>query len=170
MHPDKIFLTVNGRTRSLSWLIENAANATDVWVENNPGLTALPELPNANYVRVINNPGLTALPELPNANYVWVENNPGLTALPELPNANYVWVENNPGLTALPWLAPGGKDSRGYEANGIKIRGEWRIIGGCRNFTIDQARKHWRNNPEALAIVEKIVSGISECEAKENAA
>ncbi|MBX3511949.1 MAG: hypothetical protein KF750_00015 [Xanthobacteraceae bacterium] len=130
MHPDKIFLTVNGRKRSLSWLIENAANATDV--------------------RVINNSALTALPDLP--------------------NATDVWVENNSALTALPWLVVGEKHSRGYHFNGIKIRGEWRIIAGCRNFSVTSAKKHWRHNHEALSIVEKIAAEISKRETDEIAA
>lgn len=119
MHPDKIFLSVNGQRRSLTWLIENAAAATDVWVINNPGLTALPELP----------------------------------------NATYVWVENNPGLTA-------GKDSRGYEFHGVNICGQWRVVAGCRNFSLDEARKHWgpggySDRADCLALVEKIAAAVS---------
>ena len=57
--------------------------ATDVCVDNCPGLTALPELPAATVVRVYNCPGLTALPELPAATVVWVDNCPGLTPPPK---------------------------------------------------------------------------------------
>ena len=97
MSPDKIFLTVNGRRTSLAELIKRPEAATDVWVENCPGLT------------------------------------------------------------------PGGKDSRGYQFIGVKIRGQWRIIAGCRNFSLADARSHWgrdglRGRPDCLALVELIAA------------
>ena len=41
---DQIFVTVNGARRSLAWLAENASAARVVWVENCPGLAAMPDL------------------------------------------------------------------------------------------------------------------------------
>ena len=117
MNPTKIFVTVDGLKRSLAWLIDNASAAT--------------------YVRVINNPGLTALPDLPAATYVWVENNPGLLIM-------------NAGI-----------DHRGFQFVAVFIRKEWRIIAGCRNYSLEYARHHWRNNPEAIALVEKLADAIA---------
>ena len=118
MSPDKIFLTVNGRRMSLADLIKKPEAATDVWVENCPGLTALPDLEAATVVRVVNCPGLT-----------------------------------------------GGKDSRGYQFCGVKIRGQWRVIAGCRNFSIADARKHWgpggrSDRPDCLVLVEQIAAFV----------
>jgi hypothetical protein len=140
---NRIFLTVNGKRTSLARLIANPAAATDVRVENCPGLTALPELPAATYVRV--------------------ENCPGLTALPELPAATYVWVENCPGLIVF----NAGQDSRGYQFVAVRIRSKWRIIAGCRNFSVAAARKHWgrggpSNRPDCLALVKKLAAEIGE--------
>jgi hypothetical protein len=53
--------------------------------------------------------------------------------------ATNIWAENNPGLTAL----GAGKDSRGYLFSAVKICGAWRIVAGCRNFSVADARKHW---------------------------
>ena len=52
--------------------------ATVVWLENLPGVTALPELPAATFVRLENLPGVTALPELPAATFVRLYNLPGV--------------------------------------------------------------------------------------------
>ena len=62
---------------------EKFKTATDVLLDNLPGVTALPELPAATYVRLYNLPGVTALPEMPAATYVLLDNLPGVTALPE---------------------------------------------------------------------------------------
>jgi hypothetical protein len=117
-------------------------------------------LPAATVVRVDNCAGLTALPELPAATVVWVDNCAGLTALPELPAATVVRVDNCAGLTA-------GKDSRGYQFFGLKIRGQWRVIAGCRNLSINDALEHWgpggsSDRPECLAFVKKIAAAASE--------
>jgi hypothetical protein len=98
---------------------------------------------------------------------VRVYNCPGLTALPELPAATYVRVYNCPGLTAL----YAGKDRRNYQFYAVKIRGAWRVLAGCRNFEIDQARAHWgpggrSENQECLALVEKLIQGIAATEAR----
>ena len=116
MNPKNIFLTVNGRRTSLATVIADPNAATDVRVDNCPGLTALPELP----------------------------------------AATDVWVKNCPGLTAL----NAGEDSRGYQFVAISMRGEWRIIAGCRNYSLAEAREHWRSNPECAALVERLAAEL----------
>ena len=44
-----------------------------------------------------------------------------------------------------------GYDPRGYRFVGIAHNDGWRVLAGCRWFTLDQAREHWANNPDALA-------------------
>jgi hypothetical protein len=97
--PHTIVLTVNGRRRSLAWLIANPAAATSVWVENCPGLAAMPDLPAATHVWVENCPGLAAMPDLPAATHVWVVNCPGLAAMPrsKMPAVKDLRVYNCPG-------------------------------------------------------------------------
>lgn len=95
----------------------------------------------------------------PAATDVRVDNCPGLTVLPDLPAATVVWVDNCPGLTA-------GKDSRGYAFLAARIRNQWRILAGCRNFSIDEARKHWgpggrSDRPDCLALVQVLASAIT---------
>ena len=105
MHQDKIFVTVNSKLMSLATFMKmDRFAATDVWVDNCPGLAALPDLPAATFVRVDNCPGLAVLPDLPAAKVVWINNCPGLAALPDLPAATNVRVNNCPGLAALPNL------------------------------------------------------------------
>jgi len=132
--------------------------ATEVWLCNLPGVTVLPELPAATEVGLYNLPGVTVLPELPAATEVGLYNLPGVTVLPELPAATEVGLYNLPGISA-------GKDSRGYWFVPAKIKGEWRIIAGCRNLSIDAARKHWgpggvSDRPDCLKLVERCVAMI----------
>ena len=92
---------------------------------------------------------------------VRVYNCPGLTALPELPAASEVWVENCPGL----FIFTAGKDSRGYQFPVIRLRSQWRIVAGCRNFTVKDARRHWgpggpSNRADCAALVEKLAADI----------
>ena len=91
------------------------------------------------------------------ATYVRVDNCPGLTALPELPAATDVRVYNCPGLTAL----NAGSDHRGYQFVAVQIREQWRIIAGCRNYSLEDARAHWRTNAECAALVEKLAAEIA---------
>ncbi|MDE2021202.1 MAG: hypothetical protein KGJ13_12775, partial [Patescibacteria group bacterium] len=56
-----------------------------------------------------------------------------------------------------------GIDSRGYVFEGVKVRGQWRVMAGCRNQSIPNARKHWgagghSDRPDCLAFVEKIAT------------
>jgi hypothetical protein len=79
----------------------------------------------------------------------------GLTSL-DLPAAITVDAR---GCTGASDVICAGADSRGYDFVGIKLRGAWGIFAGCRhNFDFDKSRLHWRNNPECLALVEKIVA------------
>ncbi len=161
-----MLIEMNGCRTTLEKLVENAANATDVWVEDCLGLTALPALPKATSVRVWNCPGLTALPDLPKATDVWVEDCLGLTALPALPNTTFVQVMNCPGLTAL---ITAGADARGYVFTALKMRGEWRVLAGCRNFSLRRARAHWgsggdSDRPDCLALVEVLAAEIAKRE------
>ena len=64
-----------------------------------------------------------------------------------------------------PWLIDGGKDSRGYYFTGMLVADEWRIHAGCRDFSLEKARRHWgargaSNRPDCLALVEKIAAEI----------
>ena len=91
------------------------------------------------------------------ATVVRVDNCPGLAVLPELPAATVVRVDNCPGLAA--------KDSRGYSFAIAKIRGQWRIIAGCQNFSFEDARRHWgrdgaSDRPDCLALVEKLITSV----------
>ena len=175
MNSDEIFIFVDGRQISLAALLaEKRHNAKTVYAGGCTGLTALPDLPNAEIVDVRGCTGLTALPDLPNAEYVCVPGCTGLTALPDLPNAEYVYASGCTGLTALPDLPNAeiefgggyffaGVDSRGYPFEGVTIRNEWRVVAGCRNYNIAEAREHWgpggpSDRPDCLAMVEAIAA------------
>ena len=45
-------------------------------------------------------------------------------------------------------LIDAGQDSRGYRFIGVPTNG-LHIMAGCRWFTLDEAREHWQDNPEA---------------------
>lgn len=52
----------------------------------------------------------------------------------------------------------GGVDVRGYHFRAvIKLNGI-EITAGCRCFTLDQARTHWKDNADALARVELLTT------------
>ena len=59
MDKTKIFVMVNGETRSLQWLCDNSEKATRVRFSNLPGVTELPPLPAATRVWFSNLPGVT---------------------------------------------------------------------------------------------------------------
>ena len=53
----------------------------------------------------------------------------------------------------------------------IKLIGQWRIMAGCRNFNIEEARKHWgpgslRAHVAIAAQVEAIATEIARREAE----
>ena len=63
------------------------------------------------------------------------------------------------------WIISAGADSRGYWFSAVKQNGAWRIRAGCRDFSVAAALAHWgsggqSDNPECLALVEKIVAEI----------
>ena len=73
-----------------------------------------------------------------------------------------MWVMNCPGVAA-------GKDSRGYWFQPIRVHGQWRITAGCRNFSVEDARRHWgpdgvSDRSDCLALVEKCVEIIEKSE------
>jgi hypothetical protein len=51
-----------------------------------------------------------------------------------------------------------GKDRRGYEFFGVRLANGWRVISGCRNFSPAEAREHWANNRECLALAERVIA------------
>ena len=71
------------------------AKAKDVWLENLPQVSVLPEMPRAKYVLLLNLSQVSVLPEMPKANSVWLENLPQVSVLPDLSKANRVWLDNN---------------------------------------------------------------------------
>ena len=95
----------------------------------------------------------------------------GCTALTsvDLPAAEYVDASGCTALTSGQVIDVG-MNARGYDMSAIKLRGVWRIIAGCRNFNVEDARKHWgassdRAHPEILAQVETIAAEIARREA-----
>ena len=48
----------------------------------------------------------------------------------------------------------GGLDHRGYHFRAVSTETGPRITAGCRDFTVEEARSHWADNPDALARVE----------------
>ena len=46
-----------------------------------------------------------------------------------------------------------GTDQRGYRFVGVAQTYGWRVLAGCRWFTVAEAKKHWRTNKDALARV-----------------
>jgi len=150
---------IDGRRVSLATLAKKAHSVTYVYVENCPGLTALPDMPAATSVYVENCPGLTALPDMPAATYVSVRNCPGLTALPDMPAATSVYVYNCPGLRDVAHV---GKSDDGYLFTGLKLRGEWFVQAGCKMMPIAAAREYCARRPDRLALVEKIAAFAAE--------
>ena len=56
------------------------------------------------------------------------------------------------------WYIHLGTDSRKYDFYQYRENNSkcWRIKAGCRDFTIIQAKKHWKNNLEVLEILKNI--------------
>ena len=46
-----------------------------------------------------------------------------------------------------------GTDRHGYRFVGVAQTYGWRVLAGCRWFTVAEAKKHWRTNKDALARV-----------------
>jgi hypothetical protein len=126
------------------------------------GCTALTsvDLPAAKTVYASGCTALTSV-DLPAAKTVYARGCTALTSV-DLPAAEYVYAS---GCTALTSVIDAGQNARGYDTSAIKLRGEWRIVAGCRNFNIDEARKHWgrgstRAHPTIAAQVEEIAAEI----------
>ena len=161
MSPDQIFIHVNDCRVSLAALLKmKRDDVRTVYASGCTGLTALPDLPNAKTVDASGCTGLTALPDLPNAEYVYASGCTGLTALPDLPNVKLI----TSGPAEQYFFA--GVDSRGYTFEAITVSGQWRVIAGCRNLSLIDAKKHWRkggpsDRPDCLALVEKIAERVA---------
>ena len=118
-------------------------------------------------LRVYNCPGLTSLPDLPAATELVVNSCPGLTSLPDLPAATELVVDSCAGLTIM----NAGKDKRGFQFVAAHLRGAWRIIAGCRNYSPAEALEHWgpggpSNRPDCLAKVNALIGMIADAEEK----
>ena len=55
-------------------------------------------------------------------------------------------------------LIDGGGDPRGFRFVGQGTADGRRVLAGCRDYTLAEAREHWANNPDALARVEIIAA------------
>ena len=55
-------------------------------------------------------------------------------------------------------LIDGGDDPRGYRFVGLDTADGRRVLAGCRDYSLAEAREHWANNPDALACVEVIAA------------
>ncbi len=129
------------------------------------GCTALTEL-KADAAEYVYARGCKALTELKAdaAEYVYAR---GCTALTELKAdaAKTVYASGCTALTELPFV-DAGTNERGYEMFAVVLRGEWRIIAGCRNFNLQQARAHWgtskRRHPEILARLETMAEAMAQ--------
>ena len=100
----------------------------------------------------------------------------GCTALTglDLPAAEYVYARGCTALTGYDYISAG-ENERGYDMFALRIFGSWRIIAGCRYFTIEQARRHWspgssRSHSGILARVEKIATQAAERDASRDQA
>jgi len=106
-------------------------------------------------IRHVDASGCTALTELKADAAKYVDAS-GCTALTELKTRPDAKIKNEPYIF-------GGIDSRGYLFEAVLVRDQWRVIAGCRNYSIADARKHWgpggeSDRPDCLAFVEKIAA------------
>ena len=129
--------------------------ATWVYAGGCTGLTTL-DLPAATTVDAGGCTGLTTL-DLPAATTVDAGGCTGLTTL-DLPAATWVYAGGCTGLTNAVFA---GSDIRGYGFIGLRLRGEWRVLAGCRNFSPEEAMRHWKQNPECLALAESVHRRLS---------
>ena len=139
MSPENVFIYVNGKLVSIAAFAVMAQ--ADIRAVDANGCTALTEL-RADAATIVYASGCTALTEL------------------KADAAEYVDASGCTALTGYE-IFDAGTDARGYAFSAIKLRGEWRIIAGCRNFNLKQARHHWGLNgdnyrPDCLVLVEKL--------------
>jgi hypothetical protein len=174
MHPDKIFLIVNGRRMSLTAML--AMEKSQITTLDASGCTALTAI-DAPEATTLDARGCTALTAIdaPKADYLDARGCTALTAI-DAPEATTLYASGCTALTAID--APkakiersggyiyAGNDSRGYIFEGIAIADQWRVIAGCRDFSIADALAHWGPNgasdrPDCLALV-KIIARHAE--------
>jgi hypothetical protein len=67
------------------------------------------------------------------------------------------------GCTGLTNIYRAGLDSRGYEFFGARLSNGPRVLAGCRNYSVGEARAHWgpgrvSNRGDCLALVERIAA------------
>ena len=179
--PTKIFIYVNDKKTSLAAYL--AMDPKTVKTVDAIGCTALTEL-RADAAKTVYAIGCTALTELraDAAEAVYAN---GCTALTEL-RADAAKTVYASGCTALTELRAdaaktvyasgctalrshkiihGGTDKRGYGFSAINLRGAWRIVAGCRNFTPEQAIAHWSSpgkSAECLALAKELIAKIDE--------
>jgi hypothetical protein len=89
----------------------------------------------------------------------------GLTALP--PDLYVGDLLDLYGCTGLTNIIRAGRDSRRHEFYGVRLANGWRVIAGCRNLSIQDARAHWgaggkSDRPDCLALVEKIAAQLED--------
>ena len=156
MSPEKIFILVDDKRVSLTAFM--AMDKSKIKSIDARGCTALTEL-KADAADYVDARGCTALTELKAdaADYVDAS---GCTALTELKAPKATKIERSTGYVFA------GVDSRGYLFEGVTIRGQWRVIAGCRNYSIVDARQHWgpggpSDRPDCLALVEVIATGAA---------
>src|SRR5947199_2100342 len=130
---DKIFIYINEKRTSLADFM--AMEKSKIVSIHANGCTALTEL-KADAAEYVDARGCTALTEL-KADAAKINR-----------SADYIFA---------------GVDSRGYTFEGITVRGQWRVIAGCQNKSIAEARAHWgpggnSDRPDCLALVEKIAA------------
>ena len=152
MGPDQIFIVVNYRRVSLAAFA--AMDKSTIKTVDARGCTALTEL-KADAAKYVDARGCTALTELKADTAEYVDAR-GCTALAELKAARAIRIERGECNYCF-----AGVDARGYVFQGMAIDGQWRVIAGCRNLSISDARKHWgpggrSDRPDCLALVEKI--------------
>ena len=160
MNADKIFLIVNDERMSLSALLAmKREDVKTLYARGCAALTSLPEMPNVEYLYASGCAALTSLPEMPNVEYLYASGCAALTSLPEMPGVNVV---NDPCPFGYFYA---GCDSRGYNFEGVTIRGQWRVLAGCHNLSIKDSYEHWgpggvSDRKDCLALVQKIAAHI----------
>jgi hypothetical protein len=155
MNADQTYIYVNDRRTPLAAFM--AMKKGSIKTVDASGCTALTEL-KADQAEYVYARGCTALTELKADQAEYVDAS-GCTALTELKADQ---AEIKPPSTLYIF---GGVDSRGYLFEAVTIRNQWRIIAGCRNYSISDALEHWGQHgdsyrPDCLALVEKIAAEI----------
>ena len=55
-------------------------------------------------------------------------------------------------------IKPIGQDRRGYEFFAVRLSNGPRVIAGCRNFSPEEARAHWKEGTECRELAEKCIA------------